>query len=341
MCLIYVAWRRHPRYRLVVAANRDEYHARPAAPAHWWEDAPGVLAGRDLEAGGTWMGITRGGRFAAVTNYRDSVKSVPGTGRGATASAGAPSRGALVGAFLSGDESAPAYLDRVAREGHRYNGFSLLAMDGETLAFASNRARGVTLLEPGVFGLSNHLLDTPWPKVTSGKAEMERLVAGPDVRVPDLLALLAPHEPTFAGTHHPDSNGRGNPGHVPGSAEAPSADKGNPGRPAETPSADEGNPAIPAGTPSAGAGGDLGHMRWRSSRFILGGAYGTRASTVALLDAAGAGIFVERSFDARGAVTGEFAERIPGYSISRRTEVRFPNGSGLFSRPRASPSPLR
>ena len=293
MCLIYVAWRRHPRYRLVVAANRDEYHARPAASAHWWEDAPGVLAGRDLEAGGTWMGITRGGRFAAVTNYRDSVKPAPGTGRGATAPAVAPSRGALVGAFLTGGESAPAYLDHVAREGHRYNGFSLLAMDGEALAFASNRARGITLLEPGVFGLSNHLLDTPWPKVTEGKTELERLLAAPDLRVPDLLALLAPHETTFAGTHRPDSNGRGNPGRVPGSAGAPSAGKGNPGR--------------PAGTPSAGAGGDLGHMRWRSSRFILGGAYGTRASTVVLLDAAGAGIFVERSFDARGAVTGEAA----------------------------------
>ena len=284
MCLIYVAWRHHPRYRLVVAANRDESHARPAAPAHWWEDAPGVLAGRDLEAGGTWMGITRNGRFAAVTNYHD-----PAAGR----RTGAPSRGALVGAFLTGGEPAPGYLDRVAGEGHRYNGFSLLAMDGETLAFASNRARGVTLLEPGVFGLSNHLLDTPWPKVTSGKAEMERLVAGPDVRVPDLLALLAPHEPTFAGMHHPDSNGRGNPGRVAGSAGAPSADKGNPGR--------------PAGMPSAGAGGDPGPMRWRSSRFILGGGYGTRASTVVLLDAAGAGVFVERSFDARGAVTGEAA----------------------------------
>ena len=307
MCLIYLAWRRHPRYRLVVAANRDEYHARPAAAAHWWEDAPGVLAGRDLEAGGTWMGITRSGRFAAVTNYRDSVKPAPGTGRGATAPAVAPSRGTLVGAFLTGGESALAYLDRVAKEGHRYNGFSLLAMDGETLAFASNRARGVTLLEPGVFGLSNHLLDTPWPKVTSGKVEMERIVAGPGVRVPDLLALLAPHEPTSAGTHRPDSNGRGNPGRVPGSAGAPSAGKGNPGRPAGAPSAGKGDPGRPAGTPSAGVGGGLGPMRWRSSRFILGGAYGTRASTVVLLDAAGAGIFAERSFDARGAVTGEAA----------------------------------
>ena len=164
MCLIYLAWRRHPRYPLVVAANRDEYHARPAAPAHWWEDAPGVLAGRDLEAGGTWMGVTRGGRFAAVTNYHD-----PAAGR----RAGAPSRGALVGAFLTGGEPAPEYLDRVVEEGRRYNGFCLLAMDGETLAFASNRSPGAMRLDPGVYGLSNHLLDTPWPKVTEGKAELE------------------------------------------------------------------------------------------------------------------------------------------------------------------------
>ena len=246
MCLIYLAWRRHPRYPLVVAANRDEYHTRPAAPAHWWEDAPGVLAGRDLEAGGTWMGITRGGRFAAVTNYHD-----PAAGR----RAGAPSRGALVGAFLTGGESAPEYLDRVVEEGHRYNGFSLLAMDGETLAFASNRSPEAMRLDPGVYGLSNHLLDTPWPKVTSGKAELERLVAKPGVRVPDLLALLAPRE----------------------REEALCADTGS----------------------------DLGRMQWHSSRFILGGPYGTRASTVVLLDAGGAGIFVERSFDACGAVTGE------------------------------------
>ena len=260
MCLIYVAWRRHARYRLVVAANRDEYHARPAAPAHWWDDAPGVLAGRDLEAGGTWMGITSGGRFAALTNYRG-----PSVYR-----ADAPSRGALVSEFLSGNESAPDYLGRVAGEGHRYNGFSLLAMDGGTLAFASNRAEGVVRLEPGVFGLSNHLLDTPWPKVTAGKAELERLVAEPDVRVPDLLALLASRGPTAG-------------------VEALCADTGT----------------------------DLGHMRWRSSRFILGGAYGTRTSTVVLLDAGGAGVFVERSFDSSGMAVGDTAFELGTDAASR------------------------
>ena len=271
MCLIYVAWRHHPHHRLVVAANRDEHHARPTAAAHWWKDSPGVLAGRDLEAGGTWMGITRGGRFAAVTNYREAPENREAVGP----RPGAPSRGTLVGAFLTGGESAPDYLERVTKEeGRRYNGFGLLAMDGETLAFASNRARGVTLLEPGVFGLSNHLLDTPWPKVTSGKAELERLVAKSDIRVPDLLALLAPCEPVLAGAPPPGPNGRGNPGR-------------------------------PAGAPSADTGSDLGRRRWRSSRFILGDTYGTRASTVVLLDAAGAGAFVERSFDAHGTVIGD------------------------------------
>ena len=247
MCLIYVAWRRHPRHRLVVAANRDELHARPALPAHWWDDAPGVLAGRDLAAGGTWLGVASGGRFAAITNYR-----------GATAChSDAPSRGALVSGFLVGDESAPAYLGRIVRDGRRYNGFSLLAMDGDTLAFASNRSGDVVRLGPGVYGLSNHLLDTPWPKVTDGKRELERLLAGPEVRVPDLLALLAARGPR--------------------SDEATRADIES----------------------------DSGRMQWRASRFILGGVYGTRTSTVVLLNARGAGVFVERSFDAGGGATGD------------------------------------
>ena len=260
MCLIYVAWRRHPRYRLVVAANRDEYHARPAASAHWWEDAPGVLAGRDLEAGGTWLGIASGGRFAAITNYQDPHARL----------AGAPSRGALVSGFLTGDESAPEYLGRIMASGHHYNGFSLLAMDGDTLAFTSNRGRGGVRLDPGVYGLSNHLLDTPWPKVTEGKAELERLVAEPDVRVPDLFALLAVRGPAKV-------------------KEALCADTGS----------------------------DSGRMRWRASRFILGGDYGTRTSTVLLLDAGGAGVFVERSFDSRGVAIGEVAFRLGTDAASR------------------------
>lgn len=272
MCLIYVAWRRHPRHRLVVAANRDEFHARPSLPVHWWDDTPGVLAGRDLEAGGTWMAVGTGGRFAAITNYPDPVpERIPG----------APSRGALVSEFVAGGEAAEAYLGRVMEEGHRYNGFSLLAMDGHTLAFASNRSRGVVRLEPGVYGLSNHLLDTPWPKVTDGKAELERLLSGPEVRVPDLLALLAPDDPR----------------HV----EAPAADTES----------------------------DPGPMRWRSSRFIIGPDYGTRASAAILLDAGGAGVLVERSFDSSGAAVGDVAFELGVEGASRESR----RGSRLAGAP--------
>jgi uncharacterized protein with NRDE domain len=116
MCLIYVAWRVDPFYRLVVAANRDEYHARPSAAAHWWDEAGGILAGRDLEAGGTWMGMSRGGRLAAITNYRDPARR----------RSDARSRGALVSTFLRGATPALEYLAQVAKEGGRYNGFTLL-----------------------------------------------------------------------------------------------------------------------------------------------------------------------------------------------------------------------
>ena len=261
MCLIYVAWRRHPSYRLVVAANRDEFHARAAAPAHWWDDPPGLLAGRDLEAGGTWLGLTNDCRFAAITNYHDP----------ASFRAGATSRGALVTGFLTDPRSAPDYLHGVMEEGRRYNGFSLLAMDGDALAFASNRTGAVVGLEPGVYGLSNHLLDTPWPKVTSGKAELERLLARPEIRVADLLALLAPNEP------------------VDGEASGADFD------------------------------GDLDRSRRRASRFVLGSAYGTRTSTVVLLDGNCGGVFVERSFDAHGRPAGDVAFELGSPGISRRT----------------------
>ena len=272
MCLIYVAWRLHSRYRLVVAANRDEYHARPAAPAHWWDDTPGLLAGRDLTAGGTWLGVDSAGRFAALTNYQGPS---PGL-------ANAPSRGALVSEFLTGDESAAHYLRRIVGDGHRYNGFSLLAMDGDTLAFASNRSRKMITLGAGVYGLSNHLLDTPWPKVTGGKAELERLVREPDIHTEDLLALLAE---------------RGS-----AAANALCADNGS----------------------------DLRRMRWRSSRFILGGDYGTRTSTVVLLDTDGAGVFVERSFDSRGMATGDavFDLRAGGASPEVGRGIRLARGAG-------------
>jgi uncharacterized protein with NRDE domain len=145
MCLILVAWKVHARFALVVAANRDEFHGRPAARATFWDDQPEVLAGRDLQARGAWMGVSRGGRFAAVTNYR-----------GATEPGAAESRGALVTRYLDG-----VGVPELAERKSAYSGFNLLASDGEELWWLSNRDSDPRRLEPGCYGLGNLLLDTP------------------------------------------------------------------------------------------------------------------------------------------------------------------------------------
>ncbi len=181
MCLIVLAYRQHPRYRLIVAANRDEYYRRPTAPAHFWPDHPQVLAGRDLEQMGTWLGITRTGRFAALTNYRDP----------ATVCSEAASRGALVRKYLCGGETPGDYLRLVAGESSSYNGFNLLVGDADELLFFSNRSGGIEAVSPGIHALSNHLLDTPWPKVAKAKAAMgELLAAGGGVTGDGLFSIL-------------------------------------------------------------------------------------------------------------------------------------------------------
>ncbi|MFZ5510879.1 MAG: NRDE family protein [Pseudomonadota bacterium] len=165
MCLILLAWRVHPDYPLVVAANRDEFFTRPTAPAGFWSDASEVFAGRDLEAGGTWLGATRGGRFAALTNYRDPARNRNG----------APSRGELVSAFLRGNATPADYIARLQPRSGAYNGFNLLAGDGHDMHYFSNVAEEsghIGPLAPNVYGLSNHLLDTPWPKVARGKSAL-------------------------------------------------------------------------------------------------------------------------------------------------------------------------
>ena len=176
MCLILVAWRVHPDYPLVVAANRDEFFARPTAPAAFWKDAPQVLAGRDLEAGGTWMGVTRTGRFAALTNFRDPAQN----------RSGAPSRGTLVADFLAGEETPHTCLERIAPRASQCNGYNLLVGDGETLWWSSNMGGEPRRLESGVYGISNHLLDTPWPKVGAGKAALAQALDS----LPDDQALF-------------------------------------------------------------------------------------------------------------------------------------------------------
>ena len=177
MCLILVAWRVHPDYPLVVAANRDEFFARPTAPAAFWPDAPQVLAGRDLDAGGTWMGFTRSGRFAALTNFRDPAQK----------RSGAPTRGGLVKDFLCGDEDPQDYLERIAAHGRACNGYNLLVSDGASLWWSSNMGGAARALQPGVYGVSNHLLDTPWPKVGAGKTALAQALD----RLPDDEALFA------------------------------------------------------------------------------------------------------------------------------------------------------
>lgn len=173
MCLMILASRSHPEYPLVVAANRDEFFRRGTAPAAFWPQQPALLAGRDLEMGGTWMGLTRSGRFAAITNFRDPAQT-----------ATAPrSRGELTLDYLLAAEGPESWLERLAPAASDYAGFNLLLGDGEGLWYATNSAgEGLTrrALEPGIYGLSNAQLDTPWPKVILGKQRLaDALAAAP------------------------------------------------------------------------------------------------------------------------------------------------------------------
>jgi len=236
MCLIVVGLNATPRYRLLVAANRDEQHARPSRAAAWWPDCPQILGGRDELAGGTWLAVDRHGRLAAVTNIRD-VRP-----RGEVRS-----RGALAAEFLAGRESAERYTAGAAREGDRYGPFNLLLFDGAELHYASNRAP-TTRLEPGVHSLSNAPRDQDWPKVASARDGALALLEHPEPLEP-LFALLADR-------------------------------------------------ALDAAADT----------RYRRAHFIVGPVYGTRCSTVVLLDAAGDLTFVERSFDSGGRLVGEVRE---------------------------------
>lgn len=166
MCLILLAYKASAEWPLVVASNRDEAYSRPTQVAQFWADAPHVLGGRDLEKGGTWMGVDLNGRFAAVTNFRQGL-----------AQQDAPkSRGELVAHYLREQTPAHQYLQWVNDEHEQYAGFSAIMGHVKALYFYSNRARLIKPLEPGVHGLSNALLDTPWPKVNSGKEELSRLI---------------------------------------------------------------------------------------------------------------------------------------------------------------------
>ena len=307
MCLVFVGWRAHPRYRLVVAANRDEYHARPTAPAAPWAEERGaadgrrtaadgeavgargvppaigtaastarsgledaadlgsakrrILAGRDLEAGGTWLGATAEGRFAALTNFRGALPPGPG----------APSRGRLAVDYLRSDLGARAHARYVAREAGRFSGFNLLLGDRDELFCVTNRGEErITEVPAGCHGLSNDRLNVPWSKVTGGLARFRRLL-GTEFETDDLFALLADDEPAS------EADLRG-----------------------------------------------TGLERAHSARFIRGEAYGTRSSTVVCIDWMGAAAFEERSFDARASETGRVAFESPAAGGDGFSSLRTP-----------------
>jgi uncharacterized protein with NRDE domain len=180
MCLILLAWKVHADFALVVAANRDEYHARSAERAGFWHDHPQILAGRDLEASGTWMGVARSGKFSAVTNYR-----------GGKEPRAVESRGHLVTRFLENGASPAAYIDDIAARGSSYSGFNLLAGDDRELWWVSNRGGEPQRLEPGIYGLGNDLLDSDEPVVQDGKRRLAQCLAN-GACIESLLALLLP-----------------------------------------------------------------------------------------------------------------------------------------------------
>ncbi|SRR6266568_833950 len=246
MCLLSFAIDSHPRYRLVLAANRDENFVRPTEAARFWDSTPQILAGRDVEAGGTWLGVSRNGRLAALTNYYGPDEYAQDK----------LSRGWLIKDFLSGDLSPDGYLEYLHRTGDRYNGFGLVFGDSAGLNYYTNRGPAISGLTAGVHGLSNHLLDTRWPKVVTIKSGLQRVIANADVIDPeDLFILLSDR------TRYHDSL-----------------------------------------LPDTGVG--IGRERSLSSIFVTRDEFGTRCSTVILVDSDNRMYFLERSFDAHQNVTG-------------------------------------
>lgn len=253
MCLLVIAWRAHADLPLVIAANRDEFHARPSAPLGWWQPEERLLAGRDLSAGGTWLGITRDGRVGALTNFRDPRGALPD----------APSRGSLIPRFAASPASPHRYLQELLPEAVEFAGFNLLVGDGNELGYLANRPEPqFQPLMPGIYGLSNHLLDTPWPKLTRLRERVREVLGQGVAPAEALFDLLTDREPAF-GPEMPDSLG---------------------------------DPALD---------------RALSAPFVVNPRYGTRCSTVVILDRAGRVRAEERLFgpDGRpaGATAVEFA----------------------------------
>jgi uncharacterized protein with NRDE domain len=180
MCLLFISLKNHPNYKLLVAANRDEFYGRKTAPVHFWEDHPEILGGRDLEASGTWMAMTNDGKIGMVTNYRDPFNINPD----------APSRGQLVSDFLLNGVKAHEYMESVAQKAKLYNGFNLITGTPDELFYYSNYKNSPEKITPGLHGLSNHLLNTPWPKVQRGISKMEGILQKKEIDPVDLFEAL-------------------------------------------------------------------------------------------------------------------------------------------------------
>ncbi|MBL7843619.1 MAG: NRDE family protein [Cyclobacteriaceae bacterium] len=238
MCLIFISLNNHPAYKLIVAANRDEFYKRKTAPAHFWEDYPHLVGGRDLEANGTWLGMSKGGKISMVTNYRDlrNLKPV------------APSRGQLVSDYLLNGDKPDEYLQAIAKQGHKYNGFNLVVGYPDELYYYSNYKEGIERVPEGIHGLSNHLFNTPWPKVIRGKEKFANAIESTIVDPQELFDLL--YDEQIA----PDEQ-----------------------------------------LPDTGIG--LERERALSSMFIKSPDYGTRCSTVLLIDRDNNVQFTERIYD--------------------------------------------
>lgn len=184
MCLIVFAYKVHEDYPLILAGNRDEFYNRPAQKAHFWYEEPALLAGKDLKAGGTWMGITKNGRFAAITNFRDmsNIKK------------DAPSRGDIVKGFLTSSASPLDYLSELKNEAHRYNGFNLIAGNIDNLYYLTNQQDIFKEIEPGYHAISNAYLDTPWPKTETALQKFKTRVDSNNFNEPELFNILAHSE---------------------------------------------------------------------------------------------------------------------------------------------------
>ena len=180
MCLILFSYQQHPEYPLVLAANRDEFYNRPTRRAQFWDEHPDLLAGQDLDQGGTWLGVTRQGRIAAITNIRNP----------AAVKLSGSSRGELTREFLTGEEPPADYLKKITGVKKQYNGFNLIAGTIDNLYYLSSRSTAPNQLDPGLYGLSNAELDTPWPKVETGKAALAEILSSPSPSVEAIMRLL-------------------------------------------------------------------------------------------------------------------------------------------------------